>query len=81
MKREWWIAAAVVALLIVGYLFLPVWQAGQRYASGDSADRCTDAQELALAWGGLGFAGKREEWKNRGALDCLRAEREASLAR
>ena len=76
MKREYWIGAGVVALLVLGYLFLPVWQAWQRYeTAGGGRGSCMAARDLADAWGSIGFGSRRMEWEHDLPLICLREER------
>lgn len=75
MKREWLIAAGVLSSLVVGYLFLPVWRAGQRFESGSAMQRCEAAQDLAYEWASLGFSGKSADWSKQVPLLCFRANR------
>lgn len=50
------IALAIVALFILGYLFVPVWQAYNRFSGASGyADRCRYGQEYLMQWHGLGL--------------------------
>lgn len=73
MSKEWWIALAVVAVLLLA--FEPVIRASQRYRTATHEDdRCAAALELAAEWGGVGMTDMRDQWRRTAALDCLIAE-------
>lgn len=77
MKREYWIGVAVLAIVVLAYLFLPLGRAYARYqmSSDGSLEACEAAYDIAREWSELGVSDKREEWVARGGLDCLRHER------
>lgn len=64
-----------VVVLIAGYLFLPVWQARNRYYGADNAaQRCEAAQEVVLAWRSVGFQGLADDWARNVRMDCFIAD-------
>lgn len=77
MKREYWIGAGVLALLVLGYLFLPLGRAYARYqmASDGSLEACEASYDIAREWSELGVSSKREQWAGRAGLECLHHER------
>lgn len=64
-----------VVVLIAGYLFLPVWQARNRYYGADNAaEKCAAGTDLILAWRSLGFQGLADDWGPYVRLDCYSAD-------
>jgi len=65
-------ALCLVVALVVGYLFLPVWQAWNRYNGAETASEiCAAGEGLAHAWSGLGFHGKAKDIESSVNLKCF----------
>lgn len=64
-----------VVVLIAGYLFLPVWQAHNRYeGAANRAEKCAAGQDLMLAWRSLGFQGLADDLRPHVSMDCFIAD-------
>ena len=67
-------ALCLVVALVVGYLFLPVWQAQNLLDGADTAaESCAAGENLANAWGGLGFHEKADDIKSSIVFKCYMA--------
>lgn len=75
IQRTLVVGVLVVMAIGIGALGFPIVTAFNRYnvanQNSDYDGMCLSRQEVSAAWASAGFAGKAQEWRDGGALECL----------